>query len=77
MRAQVINAEGKFDVIIQRAVERGDLPFGTTAEFVNEVGPAVVMMRLVFRGEPLDDAFTAHMVDEILLPILQRSRTSI
>jgi len=71
MRAQVINADGKFDSIVERAVGRGELPPGTTAGPINEVGPAVVMMRLAFRGEPLDDAFTTHLVDDILLPILQ------
>ena len=76
MRAQVINADGKFDGIVQRAIGRGELPSGTTADPINEVGPAVVMMRLVFRGELLDDEFTAHLVDDILVPILQRPRNS-
>ena len=76
MRAQVINANGKFDVIVQRAIERCELPSGTTADLINEVGPAVVMMRLVFRGELLDDAFTTHLVDDILVPILQHPRNS-
>ena len=76
MRTQVINAEGKFDVIIERAVTRGELPHGATADPINEVGPAVVMMRLVFRGEPLDDAFTIRLVDDILIPILLHTRPS-
>jgi AcrR family transcriptional regulator len=76
MRTQVINADGKFDVIVQRAIGRGELPSGATADPINEVGPAVVMMRLVFRGQLLDDAFTAHLVDDILLPILQHPRNS-
>ena len=76
IRAQVINADGKFDVIVQRAIGRGELPSGATADPINEVGPAVVMMQLVFRGELLDDAFTAHLVDDILVPILQHPRNS-
>ncbi len=76
MRTQVINAGGKFDVIVQRAVRQGELPSGTTADVINDVGPAVVMMRLVFRGELLDDAFIAHLVDDILIPILRHPRNS-
>ena len=76
MRAQVINAEGRFDGIIRRSIGRGELPDGTTAEMINEVGPAVVMMRLVFRGEALDDAFLDHLVDDILIPILGHTRSS-
>lgn len=70
MRAQVLDADGPVDVVIARAVARGELPPGTTGALVNEVGPAVVMARLVFRGEPLDEAFTVHLVDEIVLPLL-------
>ncbi len=71
MRAQVIDDGNPVDVVIARAVARGELPPGTTGDLVNEVGPAVVMLRLVFRGEPLDEAFTVHLVDEIVLPLLR------
>ena len=70
MRTQMANS-GKFDGIVERAVDRGELPPGTTAGSIDEVAPALVMMRLVFRGEVLDNAFTAHLVDDILLPILR------
>ena len=77
MRTHVANGGGKFDGIVERAVNRGELPPGTTAGSIDEVAPALVMMRLVFRGEALDDAFTAHLVDDILLPILRPTpRTS-
>ena len=77
MRTQVADGGGKFDGIVERAVDRGELPPGTTAASIDEVAPSLVMMRLVFRGEPLDDAFTAHLVDDILLPILRPApRTS-
>jgi len=70
MRAKVLDGDSPVDVVIARAVARGDLPPGTTGALVNEVAPAVVMARLVFRGEPLDEAFTVHLVDEIVLPLL-------
>jgi AcrR family transcriptional regulator len=35
-----------------------------------EVAPAVIVHRLVVVGEPCDAAFVAHLVDDILLPLL-------
>jgi len=67
MREQVIDGGGKVDGIVDRAVARGELPPGSTADQINEVAPATVMMRLVFLGEPLDDAFTTHLVADILV----------
>lgn len=71
IQAQVASSGGKFDGIIGRAVARGELPPGTTSAPIDEVAPSMIMMRLAFRGEPLDDAFTTHLVDDILLPILK------
>jgi len=70
MRSQVLDGDSPIDNIVSRAVDRGELLPGTTADLINEVGPAVVMMRLAFRGEPLDEAFTVHLVDQIVLPLL-------
>jgi AcrR family transcriptional regulator len=70
MRSQVLDGDSPIDNIVSRAVDRGELLPGTTADLINEVGPAVVMMRLAFRGEPLDAAFTVHLVDQIVLPLL-------
>jgi AcrR family transcriptional regulator len=72
MRSQVLDGDSPTDVVVARAVARGELPAGTSAALVNEVAPAVVMTRLVFQGEPLDEAFTVHLVDEIVLPLLRR-----
>ncbi|MEU4520409.1 TetR/AcrR family transcriptional regulator [Amycolatopsis sp. NPDC024027] len=38
-----------------------------------EVAPAVIVHRLVVVGEPCDAAFVAHLVDDILLPLLRRT----
>jgi AcrR family transcriptional regulator len=37
-----------------------------------EIVPALVVHRLVFVGEPSDQSFVEHIVDDILLPLLQR-----
>jgi AcrR family transcriptional regulator len=60
MRSQVLDGDSPIDNIVSRAVDRGELLPGTTADLINEVGPAVVMMRLAFRGEPLDAALLHH-----------------
>jgi hypothetical protein len=37
-----------------------------------EISSAVLFSRLLVTGEPLDDAFTQHLVDAVLLPALGR-----
>jgi AcrR family transcriptional regulator len=37
-----------------------------------EIVPALIVHRLVFVGEPSDQSFVEHIVDDILLPLLQR-----
>lgn len=70
MRAQVMADDSPTELVIARAIARGELPPGTSGALVGEVAPAVVMARIVFRGEPLDEEFTAHLVDHIVLPLL-------
>jgi AcrR family transcriptional regulator len=36
-----------------------------------EVAPAVIVHRIVVAGEPCDAAFVAHLVDDILMPLLR------
>ncbi|WP_409180191.1 TetR/AcrR family transcriptional regulator [Amycolatopsis sp. VS8301801F10] len=42
------------------------------AELFGEVAPAVIVHRIVFAGEPCDDRFLRHLVEDILLPLLGR-----
>jgi len=41
------------------------------ATLLAEVAPAVIMHRVVVANEPCDAAFVAHLVDDILLPLLR------
>lgn len=45
---------------------------GAAALFA-EVAPAVIMHRVVVVGEPCDAAFVAHLVDDILVPLVRRT----
>jgi AcrR family transcriptional regulator len=56
----------------QRCIELGVLPAGTNVDLLYEIAPAVVFMRLLFTGEPVDEDFLFHLVDDILLPLLTR-----
>jgi AcrR family transcriptional regulator len=53
-------------------VEQGLLPADADVDLFHEVGMAMVASRLIFTGEPLDDAFLARVVDDVLLPLLTR-----
>jgi AcrR family transcriptional regulator len=73
MRSQVIDArKDMLDEIIERAVSTGELDAATDAHVVNEVLSALFFNRLVISGEPIDDAFVAHVVDDVVLPLLRR-----
>ncbi|WP_235079577.1 TetR/AcrR family transcriptional regulator [Amycolatopsis orientalis] len=49
----------------------GETAPGAAALFA-EVAPAVIVHRIVFVGEPCDDRFLRHLVDDILLPLLEQ-----
>jgi AcrR family transcriptional regulator len=73
VRNQMLEAKkGEFDDIVERAVRRGELPPGSTAERVEEVIPALFMTRLVILGQPIDDEYATHVVDDIVLPMLHQ-----
>jgi AcrR family transcriptional regulator len=73
VRSQILDSKrGMFDEIIERAVRRGELPAGSTADLVEEVVPAMVINRLVIQGQPLSDEFATHVVDDVVLPLLHR-----
>ena len=57
--------------IVERAVARGELTPDTDSTVANEVVSAVFFNRLVISGEPIDDPFIAHVVDDIVLPLLR------
>jgi AcrR family transcriptional regulator len=73
VRTQVLDSKkGEFNGIIERAVRRGELPQGGSAELVEEVISALLINRLVIRGLPVDEEFAIHVVDDIVLPLLHR-----
>ena len=77
VRSQVI--ESKCDVsriIVARSVARGELPAETDPLILHEVASALWFHRVLVVGGPVDDAFIAHVVDDVLMPLLDRSSRS-
>jgi AcrR family transcriptional regulator len=56
------------DRFVRQAAEQ--LAAGAATLFA-EVAPAVIVHRIVVAGEPCDAAFVAHLVDDILMPLLR------
>jgi AcrR family transcriptional regulator len=73
VREQILHAKAEiFGAVIARAAARGQIPAATDAALLAEISSAVLLSRLLVTGEPLDDAFTQHLVDAVLMPALER-----
>jgi AcrR family transcriptional regulator len=57
-------------VLADRAIARGELSSAAGADTFIEVLPAIMFNRLLLSGEPFDEAFITHVVDDIALPLL-------
>jgi AcrR family transcriptional regulator len=73
VRTRVLDSKkGEFDAIVERAVRRGELPAGCSATLVDEVVSALLIKRMVIYGLSIDQEFSTHVVDDIVLPLLHR-----
>jgi AcrR family transcriptional regulator len=61
--------------VIERAVERGELPRAVGHELFEEIVGSVLFVRSL-RGLPLDAEFVEHVVDDLLLPVLTHAARS-
>lgn len=69
----VVDGEVASREIVKRAVARGELPGdsqGRAAALIHEVIEGQIVRRLFITGEPLDDRFARHVVDDMLIPLL-------
>jgi AcrR family transcriptional regulator len=60
-----------FQHVLERAVARRRLSASAPMALVHEVAEAM-LLRQIQLGHPLDEAFIARVVDELLLPLLRR-----
>lgn len=56
--------------LLERAVGRGEICSAEQADVVVEIIMAMIFVRVLVTGEPLDDAFADHIVDDVLMPLL-------
>jgi hypothetical protein len=72
LRAHLRDDAPAAGIIIGRAIARGELPAGAEAELsalAHEVIEAQLFRQMAI-GAPFDDAFAAHVVDDLVMPVL-------
>jgi AcrR family transcriptional regulator len=71
IQANVIQHKAEMgSCLLKRAAERGEVVDSLDAAPLMEVIFAMILMRLLVTGEPLDEPFVEHVVDEVALPML-------
>lgn len=77
MRGQVLDRKRQtFRTVVDRAVARGELPTGAPADLAHEVAGALWVQRVLVVGGAVDDAFIAHVTDDVLIPLLSHVPTT-
>ena len=77
VRSQVIESKCQVSrIIVERAVARGELAAETDPLILHEVASALWFHRMLVVGADVDDDFIAHVVDDVLMPLLDRTRRS-
>ncbi|WP_305094259.1 TetR/AcrR family transcriptional regulator [Prescottella sp. R16] len=59
-----------YRAIVDRAVERGEVPAGRDVDLVGTVFPALTFHRITVLARPVDREFIEQVVDHIVLPAL-------
>ena len=57
-------------LLAERAIARGELSSTAGVDTFVEVLPAMMFNRLLLSGQPLDEEFVVHVVDDVALPLL-------
>lgn len=71
-RREIVAAKRqRFEAIVGRAVERGELDrIPTACALLADLVPSVIHSRSLITGDPLDRRFVTQLVDHVLLPAL-------
>uniref|UniRef100_UPI00202569AF TetR-like C-terminal domain-containing protein n=1 Tax=Frankia sp. Cppng1_Ct_nod TaxID=2897162 RepID=UPI00202569AF len=56
------------DVIAQRGISRGEINAETDRAVLMELGPALVLQRILLSGEPVDVGFMERIVNDLIVP---------
>jgi hypothetical protein len=66
-----------FQTIVQRAVDRGELPrMPRAAVLIGDIAPALIHARALITGDSLDRRFVNQLVDQVLIPALSAADES-
>ncbi|WP_018501469.1 TetR/AcrR family transcriptional regulator [Parafrankia discariae] len=60
------------EVIITRGIARGEITPTADPNILMEVGTALILQRLLITGDPVDPAFIAHVVDDVIIAYARR-----
>ena len=71
-RLPLAHWDAAWAAVLARAVERGEVPAGVGESVAAEVGPAVLALRWLVTGRPLDGTVVTELVDRVALPLLRR-----
>ena len=67
----VETVRGRFALVLERAVARGELPADPpVTPLFSDVAPSLIYARALMSLEPIDEALVTELVDRVLLPIL-------
>jgi AcrR family transcriptional regulator len=72
MRALHVSKQPIVEEICTRAVARGELTSDRGQGLIDELAAGQLFMHGIVHGEPLDEPFVTHLVDDVLLPLLTR-----
>ncbi|WP_175561231.1 TetR/AcrR family transcriptional regulator [Geodermatophilus obscurus] len=70
-RLPLANWDAAWSAVLARAVARGEVPAGAGESVAAEVGPAVLVLRWLVTGRPLDGTVVPELVDRVVLPLLR------
>lgn len=61
-----------YETLINRAVERGDVPATADPDLLHELIHSMVLCRRLWSADGLDEAYVTHLVDRVLLPVMRQ-----
>jgi AcrR family transcriptional regulator len=62
-----------YDVIWQRAEERGEVHPGLSRSTVAETTSALMVQRWLLTGEPVDEAYADEVLEQVVMPLVRAS----
>jgi AcrR family transcriptional regulator len=65
-----------FDAVFDKAEARGEISVGFRSSTAAESVSALLVQRWLLTGRPVDEAYADEVLDTVVLPLIERARTS-